>query len=241
MDRNGCPAWRLVSGSNRRHATNRCDEPGATITIGRWATSTIIAARKHGLKSRLATAMGWRRVVMTPEDKVSVRKRRHEGRSMSEIVPEIGKTPASVFDPLRRNGGIEPRARTRCPDALRAREAITCTFCRAAERVGPGARSGAWWRHATDEQRRSGALCGATPSGPALCASPAALPLARVAPLPLLTAPCGKSAEDRQNAQVVASRALTEHGSVPGSGATPTAPHRRGVIITSTRQGSVAA
>ena len=66
--------------------------------------------------------MGWRRVVMTSEDKSTVWKRWHEGRSMSQIAPEIGKTPASVFGLLRQHGGIEPRSRTRRPDALTEHE-----------------------------------------------------------------------------------------------------------------------
>ena len=66
--------------------------------------------------------MGWRRVVMTSKDKTTVWKRWHEGRSMSQIAPEIGKTPASVFGLLRRYGGIEPRTRTRRPDALTEHE-----------------------------------------------------------------------------------------------------------------------
>ena len=59
---------------------------------------------------------------MTSEDKSTVWKRWHEGRSMSQIAPEIGKTPASVFGLLRQHGGIEPRSRTRRPDALTEHE-----------------------------------------------------------------------------------------------------------------------
>ena len=58
-------------------------------------------------------AMGWRRVVMTPEDKAKVWLRWHEGHSMSEIVQRLGIDRISSPAPRQRRGSSDRRRRGR--------------------------------------------------------------------------------------------------------------------------------